>query len=83
MIGEVTPKTFTTAGIQSVTLKVTDSWEKVNQCTTTIKIIDNSPPDAKCKPVTLQLDYSGTAILTAAQVYDGDAAADNVNLEFE
>ncbi|WP_034887918.1 T9SS type A sorting domain-containing protein [Gillisia sp. Hel_I_29] len=77
---EVTPKIFTTSGIKSVTLKVTDASGKISQCTTTINVLDNTPPEAKCKPVNLFLDSNGTATLTAAQVYDGNAAADNVIL---
>jgi len=77
---EVTPKTFTTSGIKSVTLKVTDASGKINECITTINVIDNTPPEAKCKPIPLYLDASGSATLTAAQVYDGNAAADNVTL---
>ena len=78
---EVSPNTFTSVGTKTVTLTITDGFGKIDECTTTIEVVDNTPPlEAKCKPVTISLDVNGNASLNAIQVYDGDAEADNVSL---
>ena len=71
---------FTSAdvGVVPVTLTVADASGLSDQCTVqvTVKSAPNSvPPEADCKDISVVLDNSGTASITAAQVYGGTDTA--------
>ncbi len=60
-------------GMQPVTLTVTDVSGNSSSCTTTVTVVDNTPPYyVDCTNTTLELDANGTAALTAAQIADLD-----------
>ncbi len=69
-------------GITTNTFEVTDASGNKASCSFTVEIKkDETPPEAKCKDVPqVYLDENGTAAVTAAQFYDGDPEADNVEL---
>jgi hypothetical protein len=73
----VSPNTFIcgNVGANSITLTVTDNNNNVSNCTATVTVQDNVAPVAKCKDLTIQLDASGNASITASQVDDGSADA--------
>ncbi|MBK9513827.1 MAG: hypothetical protein IPO05_09430 [Flavobacteriales bacterium] len=58
-------------GANTVTLTVTDTNGNVSTCTATVTVVDNSAPIALCQNVTVTLDASGNASVTAAQVDNG------------
>ncbi|MBL7951626.1 MAG: gliding motility-associated C-terminal domain-containing protein [Flavobacteriales bacterium] len=67
---------FTSAGIHSVTLTVTDASGNSTSCTASVTVIaSNEPPVALCQPVTIYLDASGNASIVAADV-DGGSTDD-------
>ena len=61
-------------GANSVTLTVTDDGGNVSTCTATITVENNITPTATCQNLTVQLDASGAASITAAQVNSGSTA---------
>ena len=61
----------TNVGANTVTLTVTDDNSNVSTCTATITVQDNVNPTAICQNLTVQLDASGAASITAAQVDNG------------
>ena len=61
----------TNVGANTVTLTVTDDNGNVSTCTATITVQDNINPTAICQNLTVQLDASGAASITAAQVDNG------------
>jgi Leucine-rich repeat (LRR) protein/Neuraminidase (sialidase) len=69
----VTPDTFTCAelGMNPVTLTVTDTNGNVNTCQTMVNVQDSVPPVTRCKDITVQLDGTGTATITPADIDDG------------
>jgi len=69
----VSPSSFTCAdvGANTVTLTVTDVNNNVSTCTATVTVQDNIPPTAICQNVTVQLNATGNASVTAAQVNNG------------
>ena len=69
----VSPNTFTCSnvGANTVTLTVTDVNGNVSTCTSVVTVQDNIAPTALCHPVTVQLDATGNASVTAAQVNNG------------
>ena len=76
--------TRTDIGVNTIILTITDTSGRKDTCTVQVTVEDNNNvPEAKCKPATLSLDANGNATLTAAQVYDGDATADNVTLKID
>src|SRR5213592_1550158 len=58
-------------GPNTVTLTVTDNNDNVSTCAATVTLQDNIPPTALCKNITVQLDASGSAAITAADVDNG------------
>ncbi|MEQ8706902.1 MAG: hypothetical protein RIC19_23420, partial [Phaeodactylibacter sp.] len=60
-------------GSASVELTVTDLNGNSSTCTANVTVVDNVAPQALCEDVTVQLDASGNASLTAAQV-DGSSS---------
>ncbi len=68
---------FTCADIgdNDVTLTVTDVNGNTSTCTTTVTVEDNTAPTAVCQDITVQLDASGNATITGADV---DGGSDDV-----
>ena len=54
-----------------MTLTVNDNNGNVSTCTATITVEDDIDPTAICQDLTVQLDASGSASITAAQVDNG------------
>ncbi len=73
----ISPMTFdcTNLGSNTVTATVTDDAGLTNTCTRTVVISDVDAPVAACSPtdITVQLDASGNASITAADVNDGSS----------
>jgi len=67
--------TFTCAdlGGQSVTLRARDASLNASTCTATVTVVDNQNPVAVCQNITVQLDGTGNAAITAAQVDGGSS----------
>ena len=61
----------TDLGPNIVTLTATDSIGQTDSCTATVTIEDNIPPTATCQDITIQLDASGNASITANDVDNG------------
>src|SRR5919198_70346 len=62
-------------GTNLVTLTVTDNNGNVSTCTATVTVVDTVPPTAMCKDITVQLDASGHATITAVQIDNGSTDA--------
>ncbi|SER11255.1 HYR domain-containing protein, partial [Hyunsoonleella jejuensis] len=58
-------------GDTTVTWIVTDSATNTAQCNQTVTVIDNEDPVAACQNITVQLDATGNATITAAQIDNG------------
>jgi PKD repeat protein len=73
----VSPSSFTCAnvGANTVTLTVTDGSGNTSTCTATVTVADVTPPTAVCQNITVQLNSSGSATITAAQVNNGSSDA--------
>jgi hypothetical protein len=71
----VTPSIFTCAnlGTNTVVLTVSDQSGNTGTCTAIVTVVDNIPPTASCQNVTLALNSSGVATLTAAQINNGSS----------
>jgi hypothetical protein len=69
----VAPNTFTCAnvGANAVVLTVTDVNGNVSTANATVTVQDNIAPNAIAQNITIQLDASGNASITAAQVNNG------------
>ena len=69
----VTPSSFncTNAGANMVTLSVIDNNGNSASCTATVTVEDTIPPTAVCQDVTIQLDASGNASITAGDIDNG------------
>ncbi|MBT8270263.1 MAG: hypothetical protein KJN59_13665, partial [Bacteroidia bacterium] len=70
----VSPSSFdcSNIGANTVTLTVTDTNENLSStCNAIVTIVDDTLPNAICQDVTVQLDASGNASVTAAQVDNG------------
>ncbi|MCH2230955.1 MAG: HYR domain-containing protein [Crocinitomicaceae bacterium] len=61
-------------GANTVTLTVTDSNGNSSACTATVTVEDNVLPNAICQDLTVQLDASGNATITAADIDNGSNA---------
>ncbi|MBI2927593.1 MAG: HYR domain-containing protein, partial [Verrucomicrobia bacterium] len=74
---DVNPSTFTCANVgdTTVTLTVTDQSENASTCQATVSVVDLIPPVAQCANLTVQLDATGTASITAADVNAGSSDA--------
>ena len=62
-------------GANTVTLTVTDANGNVSTCTSIVTVEDNVAPVATCQPITVQLDATGNATITAADVDNGSSDA--------
>ncbi len=60
-------------GANTVVLTVTDETGNVSTCTSIVTVTDNEDPTAICKDITIQLDASGNASITAAQIDNGSS----------
>jgi hypothetical protein len=69
----VSPSSFTCAnvGANTVTLTVTDNNDNVSTASATVTVNDVTAPNAVAKNISINLDASGNASITAAQVNDG------------
>jgi len=56
-----------------VTLTVTDASGNISTCTSTVTVLDTVSPTAVCQDLTVYLDGSGNAMITAADVDNGSA----------
>ena len=57
------------------TLTVTDVHGNTDTCTSTATVQDNVDPDAPCKDLTAQLDGTGNASITGADIDNGSSDA--------
>jgi uncharacterized protein YrzB (UPF0473 family) len=62
-------------GANTETLTVTDVNGNVSTCTTVVTVEDNVNPVAICQNITVQLDATGNATITPAQVNNGSSDA--------
>src|SRR5207253_2342452 len=60
-------------GANPVTLFVVDNNNNTSSCTAVVTVQDNTNPVALCKDITIQLDQSGHAFITATQVDNGSS----------
>ena len=67
-------------GINSVTLTVVDVNGNSSTCTADVTVIDNIAPVAVCQDITVQLDASGVATITTADIDNGSSDACGVSL---
>ena len=70
--------TFTCADVGNpvtVTLTVTDGAGNTDTCTATVTVEDNIDPIALCQDITVQLDASGNATITASDIDNGSSDA--------
>ncbi|GAB5398657.1 MAG: hypothetical protein Aureis2KO_02420 [Aureisphaera sp.] len=74
----VLPNMFTcadTGGPVPVTLTVTDSSGNSDTATANVTVVDTSAPVANCQNITIQLDATGNASITAADVDAGSTVS--------
>ncbi|MCG8404815.1 MAG: Ig-like domain-containing protein [Phycisphaerales bacterium] len=69
----VSPNSFTCANVgnNTVTLTVTDNNGNTSTCTATVMVEDNVAPTAVCQDITVPLDATGNASITANDVDNG------------
>jgi hypothetical protein len=63
--------TCVNTGPNNLTLTVTDNNGNTATCQAVITVQDLMPPQANCRNITVPLDASGNAVITAAQVDNG------------
>ncbi|MFD2725630.1 HYR-like domain-containing protein, partial [Hyunsoonleella rubra] len=68
---DTTAFTCAEVGTNTVTLTVTDNNNNTSTCTATVTVEDNVPPVAICQDITVQLDASGNASITTADIDNG------------
>ncbi|MDC8002662.1 HYR domain-containing protein [Aureisphaera galaxeae] len=73
----VSPNTFdcSNLGANAVTLTVTDTSGNTDTCTAIVTIEDDTDPEAVCQNITVQLDASGNAFISAADIDGGSTDA--------
>lgn len=73
----VSPNAFTCneIGVQAVTLTVTDNHGNESTCDASVTVEDNVDPTAICTEASVELDGSGNASITAADVDNGSSDA--------
>ena len=62
-------------GANTVALTVTDTSGNIATCNAIVTVQDVIPPTAVCQNITVQLDTSGSAIITASDVDGGSTDA--------
>jgi transcription elongation GreA/GreB family factor len=79
----VAPSSFTCAnvGANAVVLTVTDVNGNSATCGATVTVHDVTPPSAVCQNISVNLDATGNATITAAQVDNGSSDACGVASE--
>ncbi|UKJ06466.1 gliding motility-associated C-terminal domain-containing protein [Solitalea lacus] len=65
-------------GTITVTLTVTDNHGNVSTCQASVTVVDNIAPVVQCKPLTVQLDANGQAVITAADIDNGSSDNDGI-----
>lgn len=58
-------------GVTTITWTARDASNNTASCTQTITVVDNEPPQAICKNITVALDSNGAAGISAADVDNG------------
>ena len=73
----VSPSTFdcSDVGDNTVTLTVYDAAGNSSTCTSTVTVEDDTAPVAVCENITVQLDDTGNASITANDIDDGSSDA--------
>ncbi len=71
-------------GDKIVTLTVTDTSGNTGSCDATVTVQDNIAPIVICQNITVELDTSGNASITAADINNGssDNCTDDASLQF-
>ena len=64
---------FTTVGIHTITLTVTDNSNNTNTCQSVITVEDGTIPTAACKDPTVQLDASGNVTIATTDIDNGSS----------
>ncbi|MAL59007.1 MAG: hypothetical protein CMC14_03075 [Flavobacteriaceae bacterium] len=65
----------TNLGVNTVSLTVTDANGRQDTCTAQVTITDITPPNVVCQNITIPLDASGMASITATQIDNGSTDA--------
>ncbi|MFN5032660.1 MAG: beta strand repeat-containing protein, partial [Flavobacteriia bacterium] len=71
LVLDITSFDCTNVGANTVELTVTDNNNNVSTCTATVTVEDNVDPIAICQNITVQLDASGVASITPAEIDNG------------
>lgn len=66
-------------GLQTIQVSVTDEAGNEGRCTAHVRVLDTIPPTALCQDLTVMLDESGQARITAAMVNNG--TVDNCGID--
>ena len=71
----VSPSMFYCAdiGANTITLTVEDYGDNTSTCTSTVNVIDDRPPRARCNDIIIFLNADGTASITADQIDDNSS----------
>ena len=71
----VSRKSFgcSSVGPNVVTLKVADNNGNVSTCNSTVTVLDEIPPEAKCKDITIYLDEAGMASIGTEDIDNGSS----------
>tara|TARA_R110001592_G_scaffold178278_3_gene419000 strand:+ start:774 stop:3533 length:2760 start_codon:yes stop_codon:yes gene_type:complete len=69
----------TNVGVNTVTLAVTSSLGATATCNAIVTVVDNTPPTVITQPLSVSLDASGNASITAAQINNN--STDNCTIE--
>ncbi|HRV87572.1 MAG TPA: HYR domain-containing protein, partial [Saprospiraceae bacterium] len=72
------PGTITGTGMVDVTVYATDASGNIDSCQFVINVVDNIPPIAACKDVTVYADDNGMATLSPGDLNNG--STDNCNI---
>ena len=75
----------TELGTNTVTLTVTDGGNNTNTCEATVTVVDDTVPTAICRDISVELDATGSATITATDVDNGsfDNSGDTVSLSLD
>ncbi|MBL4861666.1 MAG: gliding motility-associated C-terminal domain-containing protein, partial [Crocinitomicaceae bacterium] len=74
-IASQTAFTCNEIGTNNVTLVITDNNSNVDSCVAVVTVIDTIAPVVVCQNITVQLDASGNASITAADIDNGSTDA--------